>query len=257
MLTMRGPVCWSVWATSVVYTGRAVSIPWIDSVNDGSEDISKQMWLFPGLKASLFAELTRAANHRIIAATFSNQPVVFTMNELVLKAIAGDTEAEKEVFEELLTTFRFLVRRRLRWVSHEDSEDIAQDACRTVFEKYRSIDFSEGFAQWSYGVLRMKIGNALKKHRRDSKDSRAIEDIPLALGAENPNPGFKIALEKCFRVLLKSHARYARILNLSYQGYDTADICSRMGVTAQNCYSTLNRARSHLMSCLQEAGGAV
>ena len=83
------------------------------------------------------------------------------MKQLLERALVGDKEAEKELFQYLFVRFKLFAKQKGRGV--QDAEDIAQEACVTILEKYKSQSFTAGFEAWAYGVLRMKIGNFLQK----------------------------------------------------------------------------------------------
>jgi RNA polymerase sigma-70 factor (ECF subfamily) len=177
--------------------------------------------------------------------------------DIVEKALNGDIQAEKQLYEQLFESFKLIVTRRLYWASREEVEDVAQDACRTILEKYKDETFTDGFAQWSYGVLSNKIGNAIKKRRRNRVNESDLSEHPQMAASVNPNPRLRQVLLDCFRKLVRIQKQYARLINLSYQGYQTAEICARMSISPSNCYSTLHRARGRLLACLEENGVAL
>ncbi|NIO21904.1 MAG: hypothetical protein GTN76_14535, partial [Candidatus Aenigmarchaeota archaeon] len=81
------------------------------------------------------------------------------MDELLSKAREGDEKAERELFQYLFVRFKALAKRR---IGEGEAEDIAQEACLTVLEKYKTQTFTKGFETWAYGVLKMKIGNYMQ-----------------------------------------------------------------------------------------------
>ena len=56
----------------------------------------------------------------------------------------------------------------------------------------------------------------------------------------------------CLERVGQSNRRYARILNLYYQGYTTDEVCLRLGINANHSYVALWRARSLLEICLEK-----
>lgn len=172
------------------------------------------------------------------------------MEELARKAVSGDPAAERELFEQLLERFRYLAKRR---IGEEDCEDLAQEACATVFEKYRQEQFTVGFLAWAHGVLRMKIGNYLqKKRRKGEREAELVEEVDTP--SHRVDPTLKRHLLDCLHELIRAGGQYARILNLAHQGFATAEVCARVGITANNYYVTLSRGRSMLKDCLQRKG---
>ncbi len=174
------------------------------------------------------------------------------MDELVSKAIAGDVQSEKQLFDELLERFRYLAKRR---VGEEHCDDLVQEACVTVFEKYKTEEFSISFIAWAHGVLRMKIGNHLqRKTRMQGRDFELNEETDMAAATREVDVDLKRFLLECLRRIIKTGGNYARILNLAHQGLTTEEICSRVGVKPNNYYVTLNRGRGMLKECMQGKG---
>ena len=114
------------------------------------------------------------------------------LDDLLGQALKGDKSAEKQIYEFLFIRFTAIAKRRI--MEEQDAEDLAQEACVTVFQKYKHENFTKGFMAWAYGVLRMKIGNYLQKRQvrentfaadfqtdRDSRLSSPAEDYELRL----------------------------------------------------------------------------
>jgi RNA polymerase sigma factor (sigma-70 family) len=172
---------------------------------------------------------------------------------IVVKAREGDKSAEQEMFQFLLTRFTFLAQRRIH---SEEARDIAQDACLTILKKYRTDAPRERFLPWAYGVLRSKIGNYYQHqvvHRRVMKNTPvAVESCLPSVVASDPEKQRRLIV--CMKKLIKSYPKFARVLNLVYQGYTTAEICERLDVIPGNLYVILGRARRLLNTCLCEGG---
>jgi RNA polymerase sigma factor (sigma-70 family) len=171
----------------------------------------------------------------------------------LLGAKNGDKEAENRIFEYLLVRFTFLAKQR---VKEGDAEDIAQEACITVLDKYRNIDDSVNFEAWAYNILRNKIGNYLRvkdiRSKADAKkklDAKMNHSVPSQL-----NIDIRRTLLKCLRRLYRINHRYARVLNLAHQGYSAREICDRLDITTNNCYVILSRGRKMLDACLKNGG---
>jgi RNA polymerase sigma-70 factor (ECF subfamily) len=173
------------------------------------------------------------------------------MDELLAKVKNGDRRAEQQIFQILLVRFELLAKRRVR--NEDSARDIAQDACTTVLEKYKTEEFTTGFEAWAYGVLRMKIGNHIQKMNAEREKMSIKFDIELAPGpSAHIDSDLKMRLLVCLKEILEVNSKYARVLNLTYQGYKTDEICQRLGILAGNFYVTLNRGRSLLRHCLEK-----
>lgn len=172
------------------------------------------------------------------------------IDTLLHKALSGDKSAETELFGRLRDRFSYITKRYIR--NTAEAEDVAQEACLTVFEKYKTEQFTVGFQAWACGVLRMKIGNYLQKRRTEKKRmATGIEKIAsLESASVSCDPDLSRAMIACVKKLSRSNIRYARILLLVFNGYKTAEICAKLGVTPNVLYVSANRGRSLLKACL-------
>jgi RNA polymerase sigma factor (sigma-70 family) len=175
------------------------------------------------------------------------------MEHLLKKAREGDRSAEQEMFQYLLDRFNFLARRRM---NDEEAEDVAQEACLTVLKKYQTDAPPEGFMAWAYNVLRNKIGNYYQHqtaHRKIMTDASAAEKGTV-VSTSDSDIEERLRLFACLKTFIRAYPRFARVLNLVYQGYTTSEICRRLGITANNLYVILTRSRKILSDCLEERG---
>ena len=173
------------------------------------------------------------------------------MEHLLEKAKSGDKNAEKEIFSHLFVRFKYLAKRR---IGEENCEDLAQEACMTIAEKYKTEEYTVGFAAWAYGVLKMKIGNFLQAKKRLSGKQKSFDNGYVLNRASDPDPDLKRALIKCIKKVAREYRRYARALNLTFLGYDTEDICRRLQIKPGHYYVVLNRGRAMLKECLRTEG---
>ncbi len=172
------------------------------------------------------------------------------LQQLFSRALGGDQTAETELFEHLFVRFVYLAKRR---VGEEEAEDIAQDACTTILRKFRTETGVERFDIWAYGVLKRKIGNFYQ--RRDTRrkvmvGNGEVDDMTGLIQTES-NPEIRRILMVCLRKLIVSYPRYARILNLVYQGFSTDEVCRKLNIKPGNVYVMLNRGRKLLSDCLE------
>jgi len=172
------------------------------------------------------------------------------LDNLVIKAISGDQNAERELFQALRVRFEYLAKKRL--MKKEDAEDIAQEACLTVLEKYKKADFHGQFTAWAMMVLRNKIGNYLQSRSVKAGKKSGVFDEGISADPGSKPVDFDLinAVVECLSKLIASFPRYARALNLAHQGFETGDICQKMGIKPNNLYVILNRGRRFMKECL-------
>ncbi len=167
----------------------------------------------------------------------------------MILAKQGDKAAENRFFEYLHSRFTLIATRR---VGVDHAEDIAQEACITVLQKYKTGVPEDRFEAWAYQILRNKIGNFLQGRdvrRNVASGLERIEDVG-AKGSEVIDPALRIRLLDCLRLISRAVPRYARVLNLVHQGYNTIEICARISVKPNHLYVILNRSRKMLSDCL-------
>lgn len=172
------------------------------------------------------------------------------INNLQSKARCGDDSAEDRLFRLLRARFLLLAQRKLR--DRDDSEEVVQEALKTVFEKHREMEFETSFAAWAHRVLENKILTFLRTRKRHN-DRRENFVEGTAVGVQDqPDSALESRLLDCLRKLNRVNRRHARILVYKYQGFTVAEICDRLGLTRTNLYTLLSRARSMLEFCLEK-----
>jgi RNA polymerase sigma factor (sigma-70 family) len=174
-----------------------------------------------------------------------------TLSELYLKAAGGNRAAESELIE--ILRVRFMILAKLR-VGGTDAEDLVQEACMTVIQKYKSIPDYNQFLPWAHTVLRNKIGNYITGSRRRKRifvDSAKGETV-----GREANASSIILLEtkivECLKKIGYINKRYPRILNLVHLGYNADEISRRLNLNKKHLYVLLNRGRSLLADCLEK-----
>jgi RNA polymerase sigma factor (sigma-70 family) len=172
------------------------------------------------------------------------------LSDILTRAKGGDKNAENELFQYLFVRFKTIAKRR---IGEGEAEDIAQEACFTTLQKYKTETFSKGFEPWAYGVLKMKIGNYIQglMVKQKSWASESEADQTLINSSPEPDYHLKRKLLDCLKQIIKHHPLYARVLNFIHQGYQTSEICQRLEIKPNNFYVILNRGRGMLKTCLE------
>ncbi|MEZ5360583.1 MAG: RNA polymerase sigma factor [Candidatus Zixiibacteriota bacterium] len=173
-----------------------------------------------------------------------------SLQEIVNTAKSGDKSAEERIFHYLAVRFNVIAKQR---IDGEDARDVAQEACLTVIEKYKTAAPHENFESWAYQILRYKIGNYYQ-HREIVRRSKSNIDIDVT-GASPVNQAISVdkrrALLDCLKEISKSFLRYARVMNLIQLGYTSDEICERLDIKRGNFYMILSRGRKMLNQCLE------
>ena len=120
-----------------------------------------------------------------------------------------------------------------------------------IVEEYQTVEIESNFSGWAYKVLDFRI---LRYYSRQKRRDEKVSSLPEGdVIPDNPSldAGLKARILRCLRSLCEANRRYARVLNLNYQGYEPAEICTRLNVTRTNFYVLLSRARSMMKECVQ------
>lgn len=171
------------------------------------------------------------------------------IDELYADIRSGGKKAESLLFEHL--SVRFSLIAHLKIGNREDAEDVVQEALSVIAREYRSMEF-RSFRAWAYKVFDNRLLDYIGRKMRKTENIATVIDEG-SLMVEDPNRDFdlKIRLRECLEKVRALNTRYARILNLHYQGFPPENVCSKLGVTKENLYMILSRARSTLNRCLE------
>lgn len=176
------------------------------------------------------------------------------LNQLCMRAQQGDKTAENRLFQNLFERFRLAAGYRIR--NKEETEEVCQNAMKTIIEKYREIDFEGGFAAWAYKVLDNKVRKSFelreRKRRRETELPDDRDDILPA--SDDCTSDLRRKLLECLKEINRVNSRFARVIVLQFQGFKVDEICKKMKITRNNLYVLLSRSRSLLKQCLETGG---
>jgi RNA polymerase sigma-70 factor (ECF subfamily) len=174
------------------------------------------------------------------------------IESLYRRAREGNKAAEAQLFQYLSDRFQLFVQQRVQ--NTEDSRDIVQQTLLSIAEKHRQIDFRTSFAGWAHRVLEYKILDYFKAKRARQKHLERLPDGSQYSRTIDLDPTVKQHMLECLRKVAQANGRFARALNLHYQGYDSDEICEKLKLKKAYFYVVLSRARSMLEDCLRSGG---
>ncbi len=187
-------------------------------------------------------------------ANSGGKSILSNMEHLLQRARDGDKTAEKEIFQYLHVRFSLFATRRIR--DKVAAEDVVQDSCKTILEKYKAKTFTVGFEEWAWGVLQINIKNYFRRTSVENKriaSERSANDFQ-DIRAKDVDPDLELSIMNCLEKIAAENGRFVQILGLVYQGYKTSEICQIMGITSSNCHVLLHRGRMMLRRCLSRKG---
>jgi len=134
----------------------------------------------------------------------------------------------------------------------DDAQEVAQEALAVVVREMRTVEIHTSFAAWAQRVFENRLLAYIKTRQTQERRTSSGTDIEQSLSSDEVNPRLRQRLLLCLDQVARASRRYARILNLHYQGFTTQEICRRLQISENNCYVLLFRSRSLLKNCLDE-----
>ena len=188
---------------------------------------------------------------------------------------AGDQGASLglEALEPQLAALRVRLLRHARFAVRDDSlaEDLVQDTLIAVMEQHGRRRGDASLQTWAIAILKNKVADWYRSPARRrmvqlSAEDDKLEDVIDALydadGAHiDPIPAWQqpdnhleqrqmmTILERCVSCLPRQTGRV--FMMREWLGFENAEICERLGVSAENCRMILHRARTALRVCMQ------
>ena len=164
--------------------------------------------------------------------------------------MAGDSCAEEQLFALLSARFRVFAYQRV--LDRDKAEDLSQEALAVVAAEYRKVEITLSFAAWAHKILDNRLLGYSQKQTREK--GRFVErNLDQLQSTERvSDPTLRRRLLDCLKTVAAANRRYARIVNLHYQGFVREEICAMMGMTRDQSYVVMSRARSMLRSCLEK-----
>lgn len=165
---------------------------------------------------------------------------------LVVRALAGDPDAEREVCRRLLPAVRAFAMRRLPSAL---AEDLVQDALVVLVEAMRGgrVEDPGQLASFALGVCR----NLMRERARSGERRRDLLERFGAVEAayEPPEPLPRAHLEDCYSQLTE---RARRIVRATFCDDDTdAEIAEALALTVSNVRVIRHRTLAALRACLE------
>ncbi len=171
------------------------------------------------------------------------------ISDLFEAVLSGEASAEEKLFEVLSERFLALTRKRI-W-NENKARDVVQETLLAIAANYKTAEFKAGFTAWAHRVLKNRILAHLKSERsRTEKMSSFTDSHHISSALEDPD--LRRRLIDCLKKIHKRNPRLARTINLQYQGYSVAEICSRMAINTNSLYIMLHRTRVMLKLCLKK-----
>lgn len=165
---------------------------------------------------------------------------------------------------------RLLAFSRLQLGDPVQAEDLVQEALIAAWEGIERFAGSASLETWVFGILKHKLVDEIRHRSREQTTGFNPDDMPEIDSLFNPRAhwlpaarpqkwqepeqaclqdGFWQVFDFCVLHLPESTARVFSMREL--MGLETAEICAALGISEQNCWVILHRARLKLRACLE------
>lgn len=185
---------------------------------------------------------------------------------------APRTSRSRPPLEPQLRELRHRLLRQARFAIRDEgvAEDLVQDTLLTVLQQADAHRGDSSLSTWATAILRNKVADWYRSPTRRrieqlsnaqtegssedglfDDDGQYIEAVPAWQQPENQLERRQLitALESCVSCLPPRSGRV--FMMREWLGFDTAEVCNQLGLTAENCRTMLHRARTALRTCMQ------
>lgn len=175
--------------------------------------------------------------------------------------------------ESQLPALRVRLIRHARYALSDDglAEDLVQDTLMAVVEQHARRRGESSLLTWAMAILKNKVADWYRSPSRKrmvyfgadadhsengidalySADGAYVEPVPAWQQPDNRTEQRQMmtVLERCVSCLPRQTGRV--FMMREWLGFETSEICERLGVSAENCRTILHRARMSLRECMQ------
>ena len=137
----------------------------------------------------------------------------------------------------------------------EDAQDVFQQTCLVLWDKFDQFDRNQSFSAWACGVARFEIRKFLVQHRRHQ--ARFSDDFAQRLAevqidsSSDEIEARRVALPGCIDRLPPPQQE---LLMLCYGEHQrVAEVAERLGRPVCGIHNSLRMIREKLMECIERA----
>ena len=177
------------------------------------------------------------------------------INQLIESCKKGSQNAQFEVYQ---LYYKAMFNTSLRIVQNSyEAEDVMQEAFLSAFTKLDTFKGEVAFGAWLKRIVINRSLTHLKKKSRLNETN--LEVVDYKLEDDSPEEGMSemdlthAKVKEVLRAMDKLKESYRVILHLSLiDGYDNDEITKILGISNENCRTTISRAKARLRKVLME-----
>ena len=170
--------------------------------------------------------------------------------------MAAETERSQRFTEDLQQCQAGLLRYIFALVRNgEDAQDIFQQTCVVLWNKYDEFDPARSFMAWACGVARFKVRKFQSEHHRhqihfSDEFSQRLAEVQIESSVREPDSR-RLALPGCID---KLPPLQRELLMLCYgEGQRVAAVAEKLGRPVCSVHNSLKVIREKLLDCIERA----
>jgi RNA polymerase sigma-70 factor, ECF subfamily len=195
------------------------------------------------------------------------------MSDLQAPAVSPFIERGSALTPSQLIQLRQRLLRRARYAVHggDMAEDLVQDTLIAVVQQLPRYRGDASLETWATAILKHKVADwyrspARRRFVQANVDEESIEPVAQGWPADDnapqawvgsmsgPEPAAEQhetmrALDACVAAMPKNSGR--ALLMHDWQGYESPEVCERLGVSRDNLRTLLYRARKTVRDCIR------
>jgi RNA polymerase sigma-70 factor, ECF subfamily len=165
-----------------------------------------------------------------------------------------DLAREERFMDLFLANQRRIYAYVLALVPHrEDAEDLVQDTCRVMWQKFDEFTGRGDFAAWGISIARYRVLDYRRKLgvRRAAFSNRTMEAIADQMARVGCQSNCRLdALLLC---MAKLRELDRELMRLRYNvGASTREVAAQVGRSPESVYKSLNRIHNQLLLCIRD-----
>ncbi len=181
----------------------------------------------------------------------------FHINALIDRCLKNDQAAFLEVYNNY---YKMMYNTAYRMLHDEmTAEDMMQESFLKAFESLKDFKRKSRyqnnvipFAAWLKRILINKCINFLRSNKMYFSDHLEVVDTVVETEEESDFSNYKVQV--VLDTIHQLPERYKVLINLHLiEGYDYEEITEILGITNQNCRTSMSRAKTKLRTLVQQA----
>jgi RNA polymerase sigma-70 factor, ECF subfamily len=174
--------------------------------------------------------------------------------DLVTRVLAGDPEAERELYDAHVDRVYRLAYRMVG--DGELAADYTQDTFIRTFERLATFRGESALSTWITSIAISVVYNGQRKVKRIRTREVDLEHAdPVATTVRHPDPDLKVRLKKAIEALPEGYRTV--FLMHDVEGFTHDQIGSALGIQEGTSKAQLSRARAKLRNELKAFAGDV